>query len=473
MRLLFLFLLVLGLDQVRGQGSDSFVYQPGQRLTLAEVTKLSENRSLKKLDLRGSGLRDGDIAPLAKATWLEELRVDSHSLTSKGYEVLKDLRNLKVLGVQSLSSPEEVDVVFELIKDLPLQELDLSGNTVLTGKRFEMLNCKKTLQVLDLSHYRGQLTDEGLAGLAGFTELRSLDLNGHGKLKLGLTSLSKLAKLEKLNVYGCHKIEDEDFIAFFKNQKNLTDLNMGHCWWHQGEGLVFPASLENLYLVESKRLTDAAFEKFPCRDNVIHLNLFQCLALTDKGIIALGQMRKVETLNVGCIRALTDESLKSISQNLTLRELNVSDNDLFTDEGIAGLKTLRNIEVLNLWHTKGLTGPGLQALAGMPKLRELNLADCYHLEDAGIQYIHGVKSLEALYLDNCKMITDAGIARIVSNAKLTELTLQGCVKLTDESLRSISKLRALTYLDIGNCPEMTDDGRRKIQKALPNCTISL
>ena len=471
--LLFLLLLGLGLGQGLAQDSNSYVHERGQRLSLAEVTKLSENRSLKKLDLRGGGLSDRDIAPLAKATWLEELRVDSHTLTSDGYAVLKDLKRLKVLGIQSLSSPAEISTVLELIKDFPLEELDLSNSSTLTGEQLEILNCKKTLKVLDLSCGRGGLTDEGLAGLAGFTELRSLDLNGHGGLKLGLKALSGLKKLEQLNVYGCHGLLDEAFMAVFKNQKNLRDLNMGFCWWHKGEGLVFPESVQNLYLVESKQLTDAAFEIFPCRDNVVNVNLFQCLPMTDKGIIALGRMPQVETLSVGCIRALTNESLKSIGRNVTLRELNVSDNDLFTDEGILYLKNLRALEVLNLWHLKGLTGSGLQILSGMPKLRELNLADCHHLTDGGLDFVKASNSIEVLYLDHCRTITNAGIAKLAGNTKLKELTLQGCPNLTDEVLLSLETMSGLNYLDISNCLKISDEGRRKIQKALPDCKISL
>ena len=131
MRVFLLFLLSLDLGWA--QDADTFVHERGQRLSLAEVTKLSENRSLKKLDLRAGGLSDRDIAPLAKATWLEELRVDSHTLTSEGYAVLKDLKRLKVLGIQSLSSPAEISTVFELIKDFPLEELDLSNSSAMTG----------------------------------------------------------------------------------------------------------------------------------------------------------------------------------------------------------------------------------------------------------------------------------------------------------------------------------------------------
>ena len=185
MRVLPLFLLVccVCLGDALAQGSDTYVHKRGQRLSLAEVTKLSENRSLKKLDLRGGGLSDALMEPLGKATWLEELRVDSHTLTSKGYAVLKDLKRLKVLSVQSLSSPEELNTVVEFIKNFPLEELDISNSRFFTGEGLEKLNCQKTLKVLDLSCGRGLLTDEGLASLAGFTELRSLDLNGHGGLK--------------------------------------------------------------------------------------------------------------------------------------------------------------------------------------------------------------------------------------------------------------------------------------------------
>ena len=65
------------------------------------------------------------------------------------------------------------------------------------------------------------------------------------------------------------------------------------------------------------------------------------------------------------------------------------------------------------------------------------------------------------------------MTKLAGNTKLKELTLQGCPNLTDKSLRTVSTMRGLTYLDISNCLEMTDEGRKKIQKALPDCTISL
>ena len=72
-----------------------------------------------------------------------------------------------------------------------------------------------------------------------------------------------------------------------------------------------------------------------------------------------------------------------------------------------------------------------------------------------------------------RTITNAGIAKLAGNTKLKKLTLQGCPNLTDEALLSVGTMRGLRYLDISNCLKMSDEGRRKIQKVLPDCTISL
>jgi F-box/leucine-rich repeat protein 14 len=452
------------------QPPNEYVHQAGQPFSQKDMAELCANKSLKKLDLRGAGLVDSYMAELTGLSSLEELRVDSHRITEKGYAVLAELKGLKKLGLEAIS-PGEADSTIALLRDHQLEVLDLSGGSTFTGKELAGLRHKSMLKALDLSGFRGEISDGDLASIKDFTGLVSLDLNGHSKFKKDIKYLEGMTQLETLNLYGCVGIEDEGYNSLFKKLPNLKNLNMGYCWWHKGEGLVFPASLINLNLVESKQLLDSAFSEFPPRNNIVHLNLFQCLPLTDVGIIALGVMPKLKTLNVGCIRALTNESLKSVGKNTTLTKLNISDNDHFDDDGLAHLKDLSDLETLNLWHLKGITGLGFVHLKGLTKLRELNLADCHHIADSSFAYIKSMSALENLYIDNCPTITDAAIAQLSDGPRLKELTLSGCEKLTDATLIQFKSLKSLEYLDISNCVEMTDAGVRMIRKSLPDCTV--
>ncbi|MFT5465320.1 MAG: F-box/leucine-rich repeat protein 14 [Verrucomicrobiales bacterium] len=465
MRLLFLFLLSLSL--VYG---DEYVHEAGQLLSGKDFEILCQNEALTRLDLRGVGLVDKDMSHLVSLPGLEELRLDSHRLTPEGYAVLSSLPALKILGVQNTSG-NELARIFETIRDLRLVELDLSNCREFTGVGLSELNHKSSLRKLDLSCDRGLINDKGLQELRGFTELIQLELAGHDKIKKGVVHLEEMTKLESLNLYGCVGIEDKEANSLFSKLTNLQRLNMGFCWWHIGDGLVFPESLTDLNLVESKRLSDAAFVEFPCRDSLLRLNLFQCLELTDQAVASFADLTQLESLNLGCIRALTNEALKSIRGNTGLTELVICDNDNFDDSGLAHLAGMKKLEVLNLWHTKGVTGSGFKHLAAMTELVELNLADCYFLEDEFFSELGALESLRVLNLDNCRSIGDAAISKLTQLEKLEELTIPGCERLTDQALLQLAAMQSLRYLDVSSCAGFSDEGIRGLVKALPKCEI--
>jgi F-box/leucine-rich repeat protein 14 len=463
--------LILSLSASVGwaQAATEYVHVPGKHLADKDLRALLANTTLKKLDLRGVGLTDKHMPLFANLSRLEELRIATHRVTATGYAHLKNLKALKFLGMERTSAAG-LPKLFEVIKDLPLVELDISDCRDYSGAGLEKLNCKKTLRILDISGTGRGLTDKGLANLKDFTELRHVSMHNNSSVKEGLKYFEGMTKLETLNVYGCMNIKNASYISLFAKLKHLKSVNMGYCWAYKGKGLVFPASLTNLILIESKSLTDAAFAQLPCRNNLVHVNLTQCLPLTDKGIAVFHDMKQLKSFKASCIRALTNKSLESLSGNTGLTLLDISDNDNFNDEGLAHLKNMAQLESISLWHLKGVTGSGLKSFLGMKNLRELNLADCYNLQDRSFSTIKKLKALESLYLDNCK-ITDAAIGMLAGNTTLKDLTLSGCGLLTDKSLEHIKTMVGLKYLDISNCAELSDEGVRSIRKALVGCVV--
>ena len=446
-----------------------YVYDPVERFNAKSFQELCQDTAITKMDLLRAGLVDKDMPHLANLPNLVELRIDSHRLTPTGYAVLAKLPKLQKLSVH-MTSGKELDAIFGFIQDHRLEELDLTNCRDFTGQGLERLNHKANLRRLTLSCFRGTLNDEGLESLQGFTGLRHLDLSQHNQIKKSIRYLENMPELETLNLYGCVGIEDRAATQAFAKLPKLKELNMGFCWAHKGGGLVFPKNLQNLNLIESKSLTDAAFQNFPCRDTLVEANLYQCLPLTDKGIATFQNLPKLQKLNIGCIRALTNQSLRYVGTNPLLTHLTLCDNDQFTDEGLQHLSNLKNLHALNLWHTKGLTGSGLQHVTSLPKLTELNLSDCHNLQGKHFQHLPKIKSLRILYLDNSLQLQDPDLAHL-QNLPLAELTLSGCENLTDNALLHLAKIQTLQYLDISNIPGLSDEGRHMIRKALPGCEI--
>lgn len=249
------------------------VHEPGAPFSHKDMEALCENTELRVLDLRRAGLTDKHMPFLASLTQLEELRVDSHTLTPDGYAAIGKLSNLKRLGAQSVSNDTEATALFEIISDLPLEELDISKSTQITGKGLDTLNCQKKLKRLDISAGRGSLSQQGVDNLREFTALVDLDLNGQTNFK-SLKPLETMRDLERLNLYGCIGIREPGLTSLLEKLPKLTNLNLGFCWPLKGDGLVFPKTLTNLTLVECKQLGDAGFENFHARESLVHLDMY-------------------------------------------------------------------------------------------------------------------------------------------------------------------------------------------------------
>jgi hypothetical protein len=68
-------------------------------------------------------------------------------------------------------------------------------------------------------------------------------------------------------------------------------------------------------------------------------------------------------------------------------------------------------------------------------------------------------------------ITDRGLGTVAGMRWLVVLDLENTT-VTDDGLRRLEGLRGLRQLNLHNCPYLTADGVARLQKTLPNCTIS-
>ena len=114
-----------------------------------------------------------------------------------------------------------------------------------------------------------------------------------------------------------------------------------------------------------------------------------------------------------------------------------------TDVSLDAIVKLSRLERLDLGSTR-IAGCCLEKLNALKRLRELGL-DVTGLADAGLEGVGKLRSLQVLSLSSCK-ITDAGLGHITGLSGLRELNL----------IRT----------------HVTDEGVRKLQGALPKCSIS-
>ena len=158
------------------------------------MTAIKQWKHLKRLDLRGTRISDGTLEIVGGLTSLEALDIAHTEVTDIGLENLNTLVNLRelALGRGRLSNSGLV-----ALRMLPtLTQLDLSG-------------AKPTPP--DTPNGRGEgsgIPEETLKAIQELKELRVLYLGYSTITPDGLRTLSSLAKLEKLGLQGCSRIND-------------------------------------------------------------------------------------------------------------------------------------------------------------------------------------------------------------------------------------------------------------------------
>lgn len=209
---------------------------------------------------------DVHLATVAKAPWLEELRLGETCVTDEGIRFLTALHSLRILRL---------------------------SRTRISDRALECLGTLHKLEMLDIDHTR--VTDRGISHLSALQSLRVLQLGDTKISDRALLHLSKLTALEDL---------------YLKNDRIGDD------------GLRHLVSLPKLgYLdLRATRVTDQGLtmlDQFPALEI---LRLDDC-AISDAGIIHLGRIESLQVLDLFGAKGVTAAGvarLKEIRPGITI-----------------------------------------------------------------------------------------------------------------------------------------------------------
>jgi hypothetical protein len=227
------------------------------------ATLISKVTSLRRIDLRRSGISDADLEILSTLPYLEYLDLsENEKVTSEGCKWLPKFKSLSKLslahdqigddGLRAISgcrqlvgldlretgiTDEGMTAVTELqhlnwlsirgnkkVTDAGLKQLKIRGLTTLecdeTGVRGHTLDDAPWSDSLEvLSAGSTTFDDDGAKNLSGFTQLKWLDLMKTRITDLGVKELTKIKTLVLLNLWGDRGVSDAsipDFITLPK-----------------------------------------------------------------------------------------------------------------------------------------------------------------------------------------------------------------------------------------------------------------
>lgn len=241
---------------------------PDQGLLDRQLGRMTRLGSLERLNLAGTTITDLGLRNVASFSTLEGLDLSYTAVRGDGLARLAVLRRLTELHISG--TPVTNDGLRGLAALPSLRVLDLSGTSIGDdGARH--LGALPSLRVLDLSGTG--IGDDGIRHLAALASLRELRLGGTRVSGPGLAWLPAMTRLETL------RLEDDD----------ITDRSLR---W-----LLRLPKLRYLNL-SGTRISDDGLEALRGCDALQSIELSECAAVSDAGLLHLSRMKSIESVGL-------------------------------------------------------------------------------------------------------------------------------------------------------------------------------
>jgi hypothetical protein len=418
-------------------------------LTINSCRSLNRVQTLKIINFDNcSGIDDAALQPLVTiAANLEVLSLAGLTgITDVGLKSLADTcQSLKVLNLSRCSQVSS-EILFAFTK---------------TNRRMHTLHMSAL----------GQLTDEGLSALCLHLSpdfMTNIDLSFcRDVTDFGLITISEVCpKLKYLNICSVSRVTDLGVQRLLSNCWFLEDLNM-----------------EDIFLTDEKCFWfNSAFDGRSAANelmlkSLIHLNLKDCVNLSDRGIVGLSERcRKIESLTLSGCEKLTNQALLAMSQTCgyqiplcdSIKKLDLSYcARIDAHSGLLPLLPLcACLESLNLSGITSVDDAFIHQLCLVCKtVQHFVLQKCVQLTNLSLCSMSDFLWIESLDISSCVKINDDGIEVLASACSgLLSLCVRKLNKLTARGLNAISRnCVCLESLDVRDCLNVTEQAVHDVQ----------
>jgi Leucine-rich repeat (LRR) protein len=412
----------------------------GTAIDDAAIPHLAPLAHLRRLDLAGANITDAALETIARLPALEELNLYRTKVTNTGLARLRSLASLRDLdvrysrataaGVAALARPG-LAIAFSASPSLrapapPPRQDGQSTDNLLSWIR--SLGGELSAEQTRLSLRGTAINDATAAALAPLgSALRHLDLSATEIGDAGLAVLAHFPRLESLNL-GNTAVSSSGLAKLPRSLQKLV-LDNTYC---EGAGLPPLPALAELDLLGAP-VSDAGLQAIVhAAPNLRRLHLAET-DITSEGLAALARLVRLEHLDLAATD-IDDAALPHLQPLQQLAFLRLRETRI-TDKGLAPLAALTRLQSLDLGRTR-LTNAGMVPLASLKRLAHLNL-EYTDIDDAGLLTLaNALPSLRDLNLDSTN-ISDASAPALARLGALERLNLY-------HTLLSSSALEKLT-----------------------------
>jgi len=266
-----------GNNPLKGKGGRN------EAITDTWLAKLTDLKSIRRLDLANCAITDAGMRHLAGLTSIEELNLTLTAVTDAGLAHLGGLTRLRSLGLAStectgsgfahlkgLKQLENVNFHHTPFNDAGLKavsEVGLSGrlwfgHTKFTDAGAMHLAALRQMKICGLGSKETASTGEAVAVLVGLPQLEDLSLLDNQASPEGIAHAARISTLRRLDVSYAPKADDAS-LKQIAGLPKLAELSIGGSAFITGDGLLALAgapSLKKVTVGKMKNVTPEAIE---------------------------------------------------------------------------------------------------------------------------------------------------------------------------------------------------------------------
>ena len=404
------------------------------------------------------------------------------------YCSIEDLQNLAVTNTSYNKALKS-----HLFKTIFIQWDSLLTDDILSDSRIAFLEYSKFICIDDMRHLIKSSRDlreekqsiicENVNWILRKSAPRGLEFKNFHLPDNIFQLAGKQSNLQKLGLFGCENITNQNLDVLFKNVKDLEFLSIEMCTFRDAdlEKVARLSKLRELSLSKCLRLTDGSLSFVASLTLLTKLDISFNTQLTDEGISLLQTLINIHELDISACSLLTDKSLRYISSAMTsIRILNANRCTNITDTGmfyVSNAKKIERLSVLSTYRTsklgmfylkklagtlrclrvpgwggvsqKGVPRQYLGYLACLENLEELVMGPSFSTDVHDLQALSSLKQLKKLDLSYMSSLSPGGLSHITALPHLEDLSLVYCVN-SNHALQQISSIKSLRKLYIGS-----------------------
>ncbi|VBB31563.1 unnamed protein product [Acanthocheilonema viteae] len=205
--------------------------------------------------------------------------------------------------------------------------------------------------------------------------------------------------LEKILLDGCCRLDKQSLEELCLNSPNITELRLSSCQLVSDD--ILSLISRSLTYLKSFALCGDYFPN-----------------LTSNGLLALLRLHSLCELSLDYNSAVSDEVLAEITDNLPhlhLLSLAYAGSDTtITEEGVMKIGKLKGLQTLNVSSLAAITDRSLSAIVcGCSMLQTISFRCCTYLSGEGVCSLTTLKNLEHIDLSGCLLVTSTAIQALL------------------------------------------------------------